>query len=301
MVSILSLVILNYNDSRTTIELLKMAQGYYIIDHVIIVDNMSTDNSLDILKEYESLKVKVICSEKNGGYGYGNNYGVKYAIEHYDSDYVLICNPDVVFSESSVRACLLILQTISDAAVVAPRMININGEKNPYCVWKLGTWIEYLLSPLVCLRWILPNRFYDLDSVQKKILEVDGVAGSMLMINANHFLNCGMYDDNIFLYCEETVLGMKLKNAGFKSFLIMNEYFIHLHSVSINKSFDSEYKKRKLLWQSRLYVLEEYYKCLKAEMFFSKFIMNISLIEVQLITILKKIKSRLVKFLNIIN
>lgn len=293
MVSILSLVILNYNDSRTTIELLKMAQGYYIIDHVIIVDNMSTDNSLDILKEYESLKVKVICSEKNGGYGYGNNYGVKYAIEHYDSDYVLICNPDVVFSESSVRACLLILQTISDAAVVAPRMININGEKNPYCVWKLGTWIEYLLSPLVCLRWILPNRFYDLDSIQKEILEVDGVAGSMLMINVNHFLNVGMYDENIFLYCEETVLGIKLKNARLKSYLVLNEFFVHFHSVSINKSLSSALKKHSLLWESRLYVLKKYYGCNNMQLLFSRLIMCLSLIEVQLITLIKKTKKYL--------
>lgn len=289
MVSILSLVILNYNDSQTTIELLNIVKNYIIFDHVIIVDNMSTDNSLDMLKEYESPRVKVICSEKNGGYGYGNNYGVKYAIEHYDSDYVLICNPDVSFSESAVKACLLILQTISDAAVVAPRMININGEKNPYCVWKLGTWIEYLLSPLVCLRWTIPNPFYVLDPVQKEILEVDCVSGSMLMINTKHFSNVGMYDENIFLYCEETVLGIKLKKAELKSFLILNEFFVHIHSVSISKSFNSAYKKGKLLWQSRLYVFKEYYNCSNVQLLFSKLIMCLSLIEIQLKTFIKKL------------
>lgn len=285
----LSLVILNYNDSQTTIELLNMVINYIIFDHVIIVDNMSTDNSLDMLKKYESPRVKVICSDKNGGYGYGNNYGVKYAIEHYDSDYVLICNPDVSFLESAVKACLLTLQTISDVAVVAPRMMNGNGEKNPYCVWKLGPWIEYLLSPLVCLRWILPNRFYDLDSIQKEILEVDGVAGSMLMINVNHFLNVGMYDENIFLYCEETVLGIKLKNAGLKSYLILNEFFVHFHSISISKSFSSALKRQNLLWQSRLYVLKSYYGCTNTELIFSKLIMCLSLIEIILITIIKRL------------
>lgn len=293
MVSILSLVILNYNDSQTTIELLNMVKNYMILDHLIIVDNMSTDNSLNLLKEYESSKIKVICSDKNGGYGYGNNYGVKYAIEHYDSDYVLICNPDVSFSESTVRACLLTLQTISNVAVVAPRMMNRNGEKNLYCVWKLGTWMEYLLSPLVCLRWILPNRFYDLDSIQKEILEVDGVAGSMLMINVNHFSNVGMYDENIFLYCEETVLGIKLKNVRLKSYLVLNEFFVHFHSVSINKSLSSALKKHSLLWESRLYVLKKYYGCNNMQLLFSRLIMCLSLIEVQLITLIKKTKKYL--------
>lgn len=291
MVLILILVVLNYNDSQTTIGLLRIAEDYNVIDHIIIVDNMSTDNSLDLLKEYESSKIKIICSDKNGGYGYGNNYGVKYAIEHFNADYVLICNPDVYFPESTVKACLSTLQTFPDAAVVAPRMINRNGEKNPKCAWKLGTWIEYLLSPLVCLRWILPNAFYSFDSIQKNILQVDAVAGSMLMINANHFSIVGMYDENIFLYCEETVLGIKLKRAGLKSYLILNEYFIHYHSMSINKSINTAFEKRKILWQSRLFVLKTYYGCTKIQMLFSKLIMCLSLIEALLFTIIIKSKS----------
>jgi len=286
------MVVLNYNDAITTIKLLSLIKYYSVISHIIVVDNLSTDNSYEMLKKYENDKIIVISSKKNGGYGYGNNYGVKYAIEHFNADYVLICNPDVSFSESTVNECLSTLQSNPNVAVVAPRMMDINNKKSPYCAWKVREkWIEYLLSELILLRWLLPNIYYDIDNVQNDMLEVDCVPGAMLMVNSRHFSNVGMYDENIFLYGEETVLGIKLKKARLKTFILLNEYFIHIHSVSISKTFNSEYKKRKILWKSRLYVFKEYYYCSNMQILFTRLIICLSLIEVQLIAFIKNVKS----------
>lgn len=286
------MVVLNYNDAITTIKLLSLIKYYNVISHIIVVDNLSTDNSYETLKKHENDKIIVISSKKNGGYGYGNNYGVKYAIEHFNADYVLICNPDVSFSESTVNECLSTLQSNPDIAVVAPRMMDINNKKSPYCAWKIREkWMEYLLSELILSRWLVPNIHYDIDNVQNEMLEVDCVSGAMLMVNSRHFSNIGMYDENIFLYGEETVLGIKLKKAELKSFLILNNCFVHKHSVSIDKAFNSGYKKRKLVWKSRLYVFKEYYNCTNIQLIFSRFIMCLSLIEIQLITLIKKVKA----------
>lgn len=63
-------VVLNYNDSKTTIELINRIGKMTSIDVIVIVDNNSTDDSFSVLKQYASEKIHVIQSDKNGGYGY---------------------------------------------------------------------------------------------------------------------------------------------------------------------------------------------------------------------------------------
>lgn len=67
------IVIVNYNDSETTIKLLEMIKEYKILESIVVVDNNSTDNSYELLKKYENNKIKVVNSKINKGYGYGNN------------------------------------------------------------------------------------------------------------------------------------------------------------------------------------------------------------------------------------
>lgn len=62
-------VVLNFNDSKTTIELLNRMKNMKSIDVIVVVDNCSTDDSFSVLKQYTSKKIQVIQSEKNGGYG----------------------------------------------------------------------------------------------------------------------------------------------------------------------------------------------------------------------------------------
>ena len=68
-------VILNYNDSTTTINLLDKIKSFHLLNRIIVVDNCSKDNSYQALKEFEDSKIKVIQSTRNGGYGYGNKFG----------------------------------------------------------------------------------------------------------------------------------------------------------------------------------------------------------------------------------
>ena len=76
-------VVLNYNDADTTLDLLKRIEPMEIIDQIVLVDNKSTDNSLERLKDQESNKVHVVCAEKNCVYGSGNNVGIEYLIKNY--------------------------------------------------------------------------------------------------------------------------------------------------------------------------------------------------------------------------
>ena len=79
----ITVVALNYNDYQTMISYIDSIVDYSNINYIVVVDNLSTDDSYDKLKSYygRSQKVVVISTAYNGGYGYGNNFGIRYAIE----------------------------------------------------------------------------------------------------------------------------------------------------------------------------------------------------------------------------
>ncbi|MBQ7795275.1 MAG: glycosyltransferase family 2 protein [Lachnospiraceae bacterium] len=252
-------VILNYNDADTVLGLVGEIRGYQAIDRIVIVDNASTDDSWEKLQALAAEKVDVLRSEKNGGYGSGNNLGIRHAVNVNEADHVLIANPDVKFSEDCVKALSGVLKRHPELAVAAALMEDetFGDAKNG---WKLhGFWGElFAMGPIsrrVFKKWLnYPASHFE----GKKAAYVDAVHGSMLMVDGRKFLEAGGYDEGIFLYQEETVLASRFKKLGFKTVLLLNQKYRHEHSVSISKSFQGQIDRQKLRNTSVLYYLENY-------------------------------------------
>ena len=252
-------VILNYNDADTVLGLVHEIGGYQALDQIVIVDNASTDDSWEKLELLRSDKIHVLRADKNGGYGVGNNLGVRYAVEQNGADYVLIANPDVKFSESCIGSLAGILHRHPELAVATAKMDDMTyGEMNNG--WKLhGFWGELLAMGPICMRLLKKQLSYsDTYFEGKKAVYVDAVHGSMLMVDGKKFLEVGGYDEGIFLYQEEAVLASKLKNRGYRSLLVLNQTYRHEHSVSIKKSFKGQLERQKLRNTSVLYYMKHY-------------------------------------------
>lgn len=275
-----SVCILNYNDSKTTVELIKLISKYQSLNYIVVVDNASTDDSYNELVKWSSPQIHVIKSDKNGGYGYGNNIGVRYCHNVLHEKYVAICNPDVIVKEESLKACCSYLEQNDDTTVAVPQMLDRNGNVVEECVWPIQTGLQYLCFSLKLLGFLF-NKKYTFNT--NDVVEVDCVAGSLLVIDTDSFVKYALYDENIFLFCEETVLGIKLKKRNRKSVLIKDKTFIHYHSVSINKNIKSLLTQKRIMWNSRLYVLEKYYNWNRFQMVFAKLISKICLFEEYLV------------------
>lgn len=249
-------VVLNYNDADTTLDLLKRIEPMEIIDQIVLVDNKSTDNSLERLKEQESNKVHVVCAKKNGGYGSGNNVGIEYLRKNYSCDYIIIANPDVIFDESVIKK--MVNEFDEDTVIVAPLTLDSKKERQLPIAWKVPTVKDYFLFSSIVLNKIFkpfqyPTQFFNTD-----ICEVDCVQGCLFMLN-NSLIEDKLYDENIFLFFEESCIGKQFKDKGYKTKLLMNVDYIHNHSVSINKAFNSEARKRKITLDSFYTYFEDYY------------------------------------------
>lgn len=280
-------VILNYNDAATTISLVEKIENYKSIDHIVVVDNCSTDDSLVQLEALSSAKVTICTSSKNGGYGFGNNIGVLYAKEHYSAKYVLIANPDVEFDEALVKTLKSKMQEDPDIAVVSANQIGTDGRIKK-SGWMLPGKAETILHGEVLCAILL-------DKIGERKLGatpqsgwkfVDCVAGSLLMVDADVFLSVGGYDPEMFLYCEESTLGRKMMTLEKKTALYVSESYLHNHSVTISKSYNVKGQREQLL-KSTLTYLKKYCDASKFEIHRASVLYKFGTLE---LTVIKEIK-----------
>lgn len=263
---VLSCVILNYNDAPTTISLVRLIKDYALLDYIVVVDNCSTDNSWEQLQHYKSDKIHVIQSPRNGGYGSGNNYGLRYSSEILNADYSIVANPDVQFDEDCVEKFLQTLQEDASVAVVSARQSN-----SPDCAWKNCSTMQYILATSLFFEVRLKIRSYSssffngLNSVP-----VFAVPGSLLMVDLKKMLQYGMYDEDFFLYYEEPILAQKFANAGLKTILRLDCSYIHDHHVSISKTYHRWSQQHTILLKSAELFLRKYKKANWLQMTFAK-------------------------------
>lgn len=289
MPSKIAVVILNYNDAATTVRLLTKIKDFNTIDHIAVIDNCSTDDSVQTLLHYANSKIDIVKSDRNGGYGYGNNFGIRYLNEKYKPSHILICNPDIDIEEDVLRRMLNTFNADPRIAVVAPFMLNRDGRKEPGCAWRLPTKYEYIFSAdLIIGHFLRPTHYPNLDKLTEISKEVDCVAGSLLMVDTAKMLQYGMYDENIFLFGEETTIGCKFKKAGLKTVLLLQDSFLHLHGVSINKSIGSQVKKRKLMLTSRQYILKTYLGASKLDLLLAKLVYSFSMFQFRVLLMTRK-------------
>lgn len=254
-------VILNYNDAATTSGLVRTLRNYDYLDQIVVVDNASTDDSYEKLKILEGDMVTVLRAPHNGGYGAGNNLGVRYSVETNGADYVLIANPDISVSDTCIRKMAAVFRKRPDAGVVTATMIDPEFKDKPNA-WRLhGFWGElFSMGPLsrrLFRRFLeYPSSFFK----RKPMVNVEVVHGSLLMVSGPAFLACGGYDENMFLYQEEAVLGFKMRAKGYRSVLLTDTTYHHEHSASIGKTYQSQAARQRLRHESTMYYLKHYLK-----------------------------------------
>ena len=105
MVDKISVIILNYNGSNYIINCVQsvLASTYENLE-VILVDNKSSDQSIEICKEAVSAdtRLKIIENTSNLGFAEGNNVGAKYA----SGEYLFFLNIDTEIQSNSIANCV---------------------------------------------------------------------------------------------------------------------------------------------------------------------------------------------------
>lgn len=248
-------VIVNYNDYKTTYNIIQNIESYECISEIVIVDNASTDTSYEELLKLQNDKIRVLKNQSNKGYGSGINLGSKYLIDKYKKCNIIISNPDIVIENEEV--ILKLVETLSlDVAVVAPLIKEHVGMNRG---WKQPTPIIDILSNLPIIHKKIKEKYllYNDDDYQNKIVDADIVSGCFFLIRSDALKQIDFFDENVFLYYEENILSSKLKKQGLRTVINTEVEVFHNHSVTIDKNIN-KINKYKILKKSQMYFEKNY-------------------------------------------
>ena len=229
----LALIVLNYNSYDMCVRCVDGLLAFGLGCHIILVDNASPDDSYARLKEYYSRDtydlVDVIRTDHNGGYGAGNNAGIRFAIEQYGVDTIGIMNPDVVIPKPEVLSELMnVLHSDDSYAVIGGTIMGRDGACNlNYSGWNIPT--LFGLVDFVFLHGHRYKRRIDWPEVADGVKRVDCVAGCFFLMKSACMSEIGFFDEDIFMYFEEISVGIRIRKAGYTAVLSTDAVYYHDH------------------------------------------------------------------------
>ena len=204
---------------------------------VTLVDNDSQDGSEQALREAVAERgddrITVVQSGHNGGFGAGNNVGLRRALKSDDApEYLYVLNSDAFPQERALRQLVDHLDANPSVGIVGSHIYGVDGE--PHCTAfrfpSIQSELEGSLRLGVVSRalgdFVVPMGIPDQTS------EVDWLAGASMMFRRAVLDEIGLFDESFFLYFEETDLCHRAAEAGWKTVYVRESEVAHVGSAS---------------------------------------------------------------------
>jgi len=254
-----SCIIINYNTAKYTLACVKsiIALEHHLTNYeIVVVDNASAeDDYLWLLKEFKKLnlpQLKLFRSKKNVGFGAGNMLGVQ--ISSPCNYYAFINNDTLHVSENSLQRLMNFMDQNETIGIVSPQMLDQDKNFRVTIDHFSSLGREILRRPL--LEKLFPKTYLNRKVRYQKPTKVHYVQGSYMFIRADAFNQIGGFDDNLFLYYEESDVSRRLlKQLNFSTYLFPDLEYIHYKSASTKKNILIKIEQK----ISLLYYIKKHY------------------------------------------
>lgn len=303
----LSVIVITYYTAERVVKYIKdiMAASNVKIDTIIVVDNTpDVDNYSKIQVEllsistepthkvfdykyaykinkieefrYKDVIITLVDSADNLVYAKGNNLGFQILRRHYNAKYVLISNEDILFKENVVDFQCLIndFKENSTIGVLGPNVIGLDQRKQSPCRYlSIEDRLIYPYLKYPFARW-LPNKNNEIIDADY-LCSVYRLIGAFMLVDADKFEKCGMFDSNLFLYAEEPILSEQMKKHGYTVYYDPRVTVIHEEGFSTISDTASVIRKEKRLIKSNLYYYKNYMNEKRIKLFIAEICANI--------------------------
>lgn len=229
------LILVTYNGYHLTKDCLSKLQGLPSSEwKIVVADNGSQDFTPEkVRKDFSDVEVYEVNS--NRGFGFANNYAFRKAREKEDFDFVCFLNNDTLPSKSSLEILRDSLAKEQGKVIFAPKVLNLDGslQRNDYCFLPGKDFFLNAFRSEAAAAKVLhgnPSR------VSSSYLQNDWVNGVCLMMKAQTFQEVGMFDENIFMYYEDTDFAFRAKNLGYAFYIVESSEIVHLGGGSSKNS-----------------------------------------------------------------
>jgi GT2 family glycosyltransferase len=249
----LDIVIVNWNTGpqlQSCIESITLAnRGSVCLNRVVIVDNASTDGSIQNVA-CSSLPLTIICNGENRGFAKACNQGAKSCV----ADFLLFLNPDTVLTADSLSGPLEFMGARANAKVgiTSIQLIDDSGRVSRSCSRFPTT--GRLLAEIFGIDRIYPSaaqRMLDWNHAENRT--VDQVMGAFFLIRRDLFQSLDGFDERFFVYFEEVDLSFRAHAAGSSSHYLAGYQAFHKGGGS-----SEQVKAKRLFYSLRSRILYGY-------------------------------------------
>lgn len=240
-----NIIILNWNGKENTINCLEALKSTtYSNYEIIIVDNGSTDGSVQYFKENYSL-IKLIENGKNLGFAEGNNVALREVLKREEIKYVSLLNNDTIVKPDWLEKLVNALEADEKIGACQPKILSLI---NPEMIDAVGISINRDGGAFQ-----EGHNEKDLGQYDK-ITEVFGVCAGAALYRVKMLNQIGLFDKDFFAYYEDVDLAIRARLFGWKSVCVPQAVIYHIHSATLGN--DSPFKKYLLERNSYYYVIK---------------------------------------------
>jgi len=220
----LSIIIVSYNTKSLTLACIKSIYSCKpnLLFEVIVVDNASTDGSVEALQKLDE-KIVYIKSDRNLGFSKANNLGLKKA----KGEYKLLLNSDTKLTTPIFEKLVLFAQEHPDAGIVSPRLLNLDMTTQG-SIFRLPT-----LTRAIAQYWFgVPNLLDKYAITKGSFVEVESVVGAAFLITPQAQTKVGLLDEKYFMYFEDLDYCRRVRSQHLKIYYLPEITLIHHHGAS---------------------------------------------------------------------
>jgi GT2 family glycosyltransferase len=213
----------------------------------ILVDNGSTDETLGIARR-ECADVRIIHSGGNVGYGKAINLGFRQT----SGEFVVLSNPDVVYSPNSIAPMTGYLRSHPDAGIVGPQQVFPSGEWQRSYGDLPGLWPGFKDAVGInsIKNWM--HRCYWPHRLERRPKDVHYLDGAVLVVRSRAFAEIGGFDEKFYFYSEESDFCARAHKAGWRSVFYPKVTVTHVRGGSTQADLRERYMRYLITSQALL-------------------------------------------------
>lgn len=222
----LYVIILNWNLPEETIACIESVQSNAVADlKIVVVDNDSADNSIEILTGRFGRQIELIKNSKNLGFAAGMNVGINYALAA-GAQSILLLNNDTILDPAMISKLLRAAADLPQAGLLGPA---IYYHQAPTRIWRCGDKeFRWLPVPLdVSERELARN--------PSTPFKLDYVTGCGVLIRRAVFETVGLFDPRYFMYFEDADFCRRTRQGNFEIWCVPEARMWHKVSLSAQK------------------------------------------------------------------
>lgn len=219
------IVILNWNGKKLLEEFLPSVIMHSEQAQIFVIDNASTDDSIDYLKA-NFPNVILIQNPENLGYAKGYNVGIKNLLQNHSLDILCLLNSDVQVTTNWLSPILQLFGTNPEVAAIQPKILDYKNPSYFEYAGAAGGFIDNLGYPFCRGRvfWTLEEDKGQYDDIS----QIFWASGACLFIRTEDFLNQNGFEETFFAHMEEIDLCWRLNNSKRKVFYCGKSTVYHL-------------------------------------------------------------------------